>query len=110
MILDKDYLLAGIFALLAVVFFSFFIFAPSDQTRDEHARPAYAKDDIRYPYQQAEAKNPKKKKAVAQDSFVTDGSTSAGSSDSSGDSVEDEGANEEPDITDHDPQEEPEIE
>lgn len=109
MVIDKDSILAITFAVLAVAFLSLFIFAPGDEMPDEFARPDYAADDIRYSMQQDEKKHPKKKQAAVPESFVTDGSTSAGGSDGSIDDSDD-GANEEPDISDHEPQEEPEIE
>lgn len=105
--LDKDVLLAIGVAALAVTFFSLVIFAPGDETQADYERPAYAQDDIRYRYQQEEARNPKKKRTPpAEESFVTDGSTSAGG----GGDDEGDFSNEEPPVSDHEPQEEPEIE
>ena len=53
-----------------------------------HERPAYSKDDIRYKFQQEEAKQnkhkPKKPVAETKDQFVTDGSTSARKDEGSG--------------------------
>jgi hypothetical protein len=107
MLIDKEYILAGLFALITIVLFSFVIYAPSDELRTERARPIYAKDDVRYRYQQDELKHPKKKKKAVEDSFVTDGSSSSSSND---DSAEDDSPAEEPSVSDHEPQEEPEIE
>lgn len=115
MLVDKDFLLALGAAFLTVVFFSFFIFAPGTTggtsiAPDDMERPLYAPDDIRYQYQQAELKNPKKKQAKVKESFVTDGSTSAGAGNGDIDESVGEPSNEEPDVTDHPPQEEPDLE
>jgi hypothetical protein len=79
----------------------------SPKTRD-HARPVYAQDDIRHKLQQQDLKKPKtktKKSKPAATPVISSSESSGG-----GDVSSDDESNEEPSISDGDPQEEPSLE
>jgi hypothetical protein len=80
------------------------IYLSSPKTRD-HARPVYAQDDIRYKLQQQDAKKPKTKKTNPSAPIMSSSESSGG-----GDVSSDDESNEEPSISDGDPQEEPSLE
>lgn len=80
------------------------IYLSSPKPRD-HARPVYAQEDIRYKLQQEDAKKPKTKKTKPAATPIISSSESTGGGD---DSSSDE-SNEEPSISDGDPQEEPSL-
>jgi hypothetical protein len=73
--MDRPTLLALAGAIVALAIFSGFFFAPKGSARYE--RPAYAQDDIRYKYQQADlkekAKAKKKKNRSAPAASVDEG-------------------------------------
>ncbi|MCE9523279.1 MAG: hypothetical protein K8S25_12710, partial [Alphaproteobacteria bacterium] len=82
----------------------------TDRSTDRDVtRPTYAKDDIRYKLQQAEAKLPKKKhkqpEPAPEQHVSSDATSSGGGDDGSGDE-----ANEEPSLADEPEAEEPPIE
>jgi hypothetical protein len=114
--MDKQVIFVIAVAVGSMVGFSGFFISPSAPTAPNE-RPLYSPDDIRFKYQQADLKKPKRPKQTASSSvpeFSKSGkpspttTTSArGSDDSSEDSNDD--PNEEPSITDHEPQEEPDL-
>ena len=110
--LDRQIMMAVGAAVFAMLIVGVTMLTPSSSGPvDTSSRPPYSKDDIRYPYQQAELKeakkHPKKPGAKPQpEQFVTDGSTTSGGSGGDDGSSGDD-PNEEPSVTDHEPQEEP---
>jgi len=82
MVMDRPTLLAIFLAIVGMILVAGLLFGGTTPA-GEHARPQYAPGDVRYGFQQADAKKPKRKNsAPAKDQFVTDGSTtSRGNSD-----------------------------
>ena len=81
------------------------IYLASPKARD-HARPVYAQEDIRHKLQKEDAKKPKTKKTKPAAAPIISSSESSGG----GDVSSDDESNEEPSISDGDPQEEPSLE
>lgn len=85
MIMDRQTLVAIVGAIVAMVLISGSFFGASRSSDIE--RPTYQTSDIRFSFQQAEAKervkHPKKQNKPGKEQFVTDGRTSTGSGGSS---------------------------
>ena len=115
--MDRQIIFAIAVALGSMLAFSGFFL--SSAPSEPGAHPTYAPDDIRYKYQQADAKKPKRAKQTASakgsefaksgkpSSSTTTWSSGGSDDDSSGDTSD--GENEEPSLTDHEPQEEPAL-
>ena len=91
--MDRDLIFIVAFGIMGLALFGGMFLGDGDKNAPASAaaveRPLYAKDDIRYKYQQEEAKaNRNKPKTAAaappKDQFVTDGSTSARKDEGSG--------------------------
>ena len=110
--MDRQIILAVGFAIFCMLIFGgMFLGSGATGGGGDPARTAYSPDDIRYRFQQAEAKQAKKKhktraQSPAPDQNVSDGFTSSGG----GDSNSSDDSNEEPSLSDHEPQEEPPLE
>lgn len=110
--MDRQIIFAVAIAIGSMLGFSGFFLSSAPPQPD--ARPAYAPEDIRQKFQQADAKKPKRKNqttSVPQLSksgkpSPTTTLSAGGSDDSGGDSAQD--SNEEPSVSDE-PQEEPPL-
>lgn len=80
------------------------VYLSSPKTRDL-AHPVYAQDDIRFKLQQEDSKKPKTKKNKPAAPIISSSESSGG-----GEVSSDDETNEEPSISDADPQEEPSLE
>lgn len=108
MIMDRQTIIAISMAIGVMLFFAGLLFGPRGSVSADTPRPTYSPGDIRYNYQQADAKDKAKRKRdkkPAKEQFVTDGSTTSGGGD---DNVSEESA-EEPSAEEPDA-EEPAIE
>lgn len=103
---DRQTTIAIAFAIGAMLIFAIFTFAAPGGQSDKD-RPTYAADDVRYKFQQAEAKERKNRKPgqPVKDQFVTDGSSSSG-----GDVSDDSGSSDNEEPSDDSSAEEPDAE
>jgi hypothetical protein len=100
-----------------MVGFSGFFFAPAAPARAPHERSLYTPDDIRYKFQQADLKHPKKKQQQSAESgvpeFTSDKKVAPNKTVSAGGRDEGSGsddAEDDQELSDHEAQEEPELE
>ncbi len=98
--MDRQLIFIVCFGIVGLTVFGGFYLSPATTPSDQ-PRVTYSPDDIRYKYQQAEAKEAAKRKnkpkaeVPAKDEFITNGATSSGgSSDSSSDESSDNSADE----------------
>ena len=118
--MDNQTLFVAAFAAIAMLIFGSFYLNPAPSsadgvtTADASAQHTYAPDDIRYKFQQEEAKKrlkEKKEHPNAAKMPKTSGSSGSGGSDgdSSDDSSDGSSLSDHPALSDHEPQEEPEL-
>ena len=103
--MDRQTLIVLCCAIIGLTLFGG-IYLSSPKARDPATRHVYAQDDIRYKLQQEDAKKPKTKKPKPAAAPIISSSESSGG----GDVSSDDESNEEPSISDGDPQEEPSLE